>query len=172
MKKHYLYLTFLFFALLGTAQTVDELVSEFERARKITLSYLDAMPPDKYGFRPKKEIRTFSEQILHASQGTFNLVANATGAERKYGDQNLEKDPALQSKAEVTRLVNESFDFAISAIQEMDSEKMGELVKAGPFEVTRFGWLLKAFEHITHHRGQTAIYLRLAGVEPPRYQLF
>ncbi len=30
----------------------------------------------------------------------------------------------------------------------------------------------KCFEHQTHHRGQTAVYLRMAGVTPPSMKLF
>jgi uncharacterized damage-inducible protein DinB len=40
------------------------------------------------------------------------------------------------------------------------------------FTATRLSWLMKAFEHQTHHRGQTTIYLRLAGVRPPGERLF
>jgi uncharacterized damage-inducible protein DinB len=32
--------------------------------------------------------------------------------------------------------------------------------------------LSKGFEHQTHHRGQTTIYLRLKGVKPPQEKLF
>lgn len=157
---------------IAMAQTPEILAAEFERARKITLSYLEAMPVDNYSFRPQDGTRTFSEQMLHAAQGTFNLIANATGMERRYAGKNLEKDVSLQNAVEVKRLVNESYDFAIEAIRGMDAQKFGDKVKSGPFEVTRFGWAFKAFEHIAHHRGQAAIYLRLAGVEPPAYQLF
>lgn len=30
----------------------------------------------------------------------------------------------------------------------------------------------KAFEHQTHHRGQTTVYLRLKGITPPAEKLF
>jgi uncharacterized damage-inducible protein DinB len=32
--------------------------------------------------------------------------------------------------------------------------------------------LAKVFEHQVHHRGQTTVYLRLAGVTPPQEKLF
>jgi len=31
---------------------------------------------------------------------------------------------------------------------------------------------MKAFEHQTHHRGQTTIYIRLVGLKPPGERLF
>jgi uncharacterized damage-inducible protein DinB len=38
--------------------------------------------------------------------------------------------------------------------------------------MTRYAWLLAAFEHQTHHRGQTTIYIRLQGIRPPNERLF
>jgi uncharacterized damage-inducible protein DinB len=32
--------------------------------------------------------------------------------------------------------------------------------------------ITKAFEHQTHHRGQTTVYIRLAGAKPPQEKLF
>ena len=40
------------------------------------------------------------------------------------------------------------------------------------FEETRFALMNKAFEHQTHHRGQTTIYIRLQGIRPPEERLF
>ena len=42
----------------------------------------------------------------------------------------------------------------------------------GRFDATRGSALDKAFEHQTHHRGQTTIYLRLKNVKPPAEKLF
>ncbi len=54
----------------------------------------------------------------------------------------------------------------------MDPAQFEDIVERGPFKVTRLGWVQKAKEHINHHRGQTAVYMRLAGVTPPQYKLF
>ena len=41
-----------------------------------------------------------------------------------------------------------------------------------PYLIARLAYLLKAFEHQTHHRGQCVIYLRLSGIKPPPEKLF
>jgi len=152
--------------------TIDALVKDYERAKILTLAYIDAMPADKFSFKPTDEVRTYSEQMLHLAQGTIGLSSNGTGAERIYPDENLEKTEAYQAKSEVRRLVTESFNYAIENIKKMDPESFEEIVEAGPFQVTKLGWVNKAFEHLTHHRGQCAVYLRLSGVTPPQFQLF
>lgn len=65
-----------------------------------------------------------------------------------------------------------SYDFAIESLQNMDAVKLSERNKRGNFDLDRFAWLLKAFEHQTHHRGQTTIYIRLVGIKPPNEKLF
>ena len=58
----------------------------------------------------------------------------------------------------------------------MDFDKIGEVVvqntPRGKRNEIRLAWLLKAFEHQTHHRGQCTIYIRLLGIRPPGEKLF
>lgn len=152
--------------------SIESLVADYERAKAMSLEYVEAMPEDQFSYRPAEGVRTFAEQFLHASQGTIGLASNGTGADRIYATANLEKDPALQTKAEVKRIVTESFDFAIASIKGMDDSTFGEIVERGPFKITRLAWIQKAHEHISHHRGQAAIYLRMKGITPPQYKLF
>ncbi|MCX2718432.1 DinB family protein [Lentiprolixibacter aurantiacus] len=167
-------LLFCLSGLLAFAQnpTIDHLVADFERGKTLSLAYVDAMPEDQFNFKPTPETMSFAEQMLHTAQGTFGLSSNASGAENPYAGQNLQKDESLHSKAEVKRLLAESFDFAIAGTKNMDPAQFEEVVERWQFKVTRLGWMQKTKEHIDHHRGQTAVYLRLAGITPPQYQLF
>ncbi|MBT8285284.1 MAG: DinB family protein [Flavobacteriaceae bacterium] len=157
-----------------TAQntTIEGLVADFERSKAMSLEYIDAMPEDKFDFKPTESVRSFAAQMLHGAQGTIGLAANGTGEARIYSDINIEEQEAFHTKSEVRRIVEESFDFAINGIQNMDPAKFDEVVVRGPYNVTRLGWIQKANEHVGHHRGQCAIYLRLQGITPPAYKLF
>lgn len=88
----------------------------------------------------------------------------------EFGENEKKED---QSKANVIKWVSAGYDFAIEAIKAADPEKMGEAITLfGRFETTRQKALDKGFEHQTHHRGQTTVYLLLAGVTPPQEKLF
>lgn len=152
--------------------TIDKLIADFERNKAMTLTYIDAMPEDQFGFKPTDSVRSFAEQMLHGAQGTIRLSANGTGEAPIYADQNIEKEALYQSKTEVKRIVAESFDFVIAGLQNMDASTVDQTVERGPFNVSRIGWIQKAAEHQVHHRGQCAIYLRLKGITPPEYKLF
>lgn len=170
-------LVFLVLAFISTwvsAQhsTLDYLKADFERGKALSLAYIQAMPEDKFDYHPTEETMTFSEQMIHTAMGTFGLVSNGSGVENPYAGKNLVNDTTLHSKKEVLRLTEESFDFAIQSLGKMDPSTFDEVVVRGPFEVTRIDWINKAKEHTNHHRGQTAVYLRLSGVVPPQYSLF
>ncbi|HYE55792.1 MAG TPA: DinB family protein [Chitinophagaceae bacterium] len=149
-----------------------QLVRDWERAKAYTKEYLDAMPEDGVNYKPAEGIRSFAEQMLHLSQGNVGLSSNGTGRERIYAGKNLEKMDEFRNKAALTKVVMECYDFVIDGIRNMDASKLDEKVKRGNFDETRLAWLSKAFEHQTHHRGQTTIYLRMKGVTPPNEKLF
>ncbi|HEX3080575.1 MAG TPA: DinB family protein [Puia sp.] len=154
----------------------QQLLRDWQRAKEYTDEYLNAAPADKYGFRPTDSIRSFAEQMLHLAAANAGLVFIGTGSKYPFATQNFEKSPALQNKDSVWYYVNTSYDFAIHAIQQLDFNKLTEVVSwnlpMGRRSETRLAWLLKAFEHQTHHRGQCTIYLRLMGVKPPAEKLF
>jgi uncharacterized damage-inducible protein DinB len=52
------------------------------------------------------------------------------------------------------------------------NKKLSEAVKIFNFDMSRELALSKAFEHQTHHRRQTTVYLRLKGLTPPNEKLF
>lgn len=149
-----------------------QLVKEWQRARAYTLEYLDAMPKDKYGFKAQDSIRSFAQQMLHLAQDIVIMVSLGTGKERIWQGQILEQRPSAQSADSVRYFVKVGYDFGIDGIKNIDASKFEEKVKNRNFEETRFAWLLKAFEHQTHHRGQTTIYIRLLGIRPPPEKLF
>src|SRR5262245_55772950 len=153
---------------------IDALVREWTRARDYTREYLDAMPEDGLNFKPTPEIRSFAEQMLHLANTNFIFISAATGIPNPYDKKNLEKTSEYSAnKAALTKVVLESYDFALSAIPKLDENKLNESFKlVGRFELTRAAAFDKAFEHQTHQRGQTTIYLRLKGVTPPSEKLF
>jgi uncharacterized damage-inducible protein DinB len=84
----------------------------------------------------------------------------------------LEHSPTAQKKDSVMYYVTTSYDYSINAVKDLDVNKWGEKKKIFSFEETRLALMMKAFEHQTHHRGQTTIYIRLQGIRPPGERLF
>lgn len=151
--------------------TQSELVGEWQRAKTYTKAYLDAMPEDGYGFKPTPEIRSFAQQMGHLADANYFFASTASGTASPFGQKSVEQTvPA--NKAEMTKAVMDSYDFVISSLQALPADRLNQSVKLEGKSVTCFQAYGKAFEHQTHHRGQTTIYLRLKGVVPPGEMLF
>ena len=158
----------------------QQMIVDWERAKAYTQEYLDAMPANKHSFRPVDSVRSFAKQMLHFAQANAGMAFIGTGSQNVaiqiFGSPNFEKSPGAQNKDSVVYYVKASHDFMIDAIKKMDFDKLGEEVswnlRAGKRTTTRLGWLLKAFEHQTHHRGQCTVYLRLVGIRPPAERLW
>ncbi|MDH4462041.1 MAG: DinB family protein [Spirosomataceae bacterium] len=155
------------------AQTsTEEIVKEWERAKTYTKEYLDAMPESGYALKPTPEMRSFAQQMLHLTDGNYGFAAAVTGEKSPIGQGESEKTTDI-SKANVTKLVMDGYDFVINGIKKMTPAQLNETVKLfGRFEMTKGVALNKCFEHQTHHRGQTTVYIRLAGAKPPQEKLF
>jgi uncharacterized damage-inducible protein DinB len=149
-----------------------QFIKDWERAKAYTNEYLEAMPADRYSFKAQDSIRSFAQQMLHLAQANIGLSGNATGKQNPWQGRRLEQSASAQTKDSVVYYVNASYDFVIDGIKNMDFSKLEEKTGRGNFSETRLAWLLKVFEHQTHHRGQTTIYIRLVGIKPPNEKLF
>ena len=160
------------FVSFSNAQSVDEIVKEWERAKAYTKEYLDAMPESGYALKPTPEMKSFAEQMLHITDANYGFAAAISGEKSPVGFGESEKTPD-KSKANVTKLVLDGYDFVINSVKKMDTAKFAENIKLfNQFDMTKASALTKLFEHQTHHRGQTTVYLRLAKVTPPNEKLF
>jgi uncharacterized damage-inducible protein DinB len=149
-----------------------QFVNDWERAKAYTLDYLNTMPADKYSFKAVDSIRSFAQQMIHLAQGNVGLIQLAAGTKADFPTGNLEGSTTAQNKDSVVYYVTKSYDFAIQSVKDFDPAKFGEQVTFRTNKATRYALFEKAFEHQTHHRGQTTIYIRLEGIRPPGERLF
>ena len=173
MKKIVFLLTvFLSISNLNAQTGTEDIVKDWERAKTYTKEYLDAMPESGYSFKPTKEMRSFSGQVLHLSDAIYGFIGTATDEKPPVGFGDIEKS-GDENKASVTSKVMAAYDFAINAIKKYPNAKLSEPIKLfGQFDMNRAQVVNKCFEHQTHHRAQTTVYLRLVGATPPAEKLF
>lgn len=183
MKKIALFLNVTFALLLVLGESAvgygysrppakTQMLLDWQRAKSYTKEYLEAMPESSLNFKPAPEMRSFAEQMLHLANANFNFAAAASNNTNPYQGQNLEKSTDYKTKAALAKVVQESYDFVINALNGATTAQLNESVKLFNMDVTRELAYAKAFEHQTHHRGQTTVYLRLKGVIPPGEKLF
>ncbi|MBC9914615.1 DinB family protein [Chitinophaga varians] len=153
-------------------QITGKMLKEWERAKAYTKEYLEVMPEGSYGLKPTPEMRSFAEQMLHLAEANFGFAAAASGSTLPGKPGDLEKN-SDKTKPAVTKTVMDSYDYVIDKLKTMTDAQLPEKIKLfGRFDLTKGEAFEKAFEHQTHHRGQTTVYIRLAGAKPPQEKLF
>ncbi len=175
MKKLSLLLTVIVFTCVSAVAqiTKEQTIAEWTRAKAYTKAYLDAMPADGYTFKATPEVKTFAEQNLHIADANYFFLGTITGKASPLGKDVSAEKTVAQTKEATTKAVMDSYDFVINCIKDLTVAQMQEEVSMGKdMKATRALLLSKAFEHQTHHRGQTTVYIRLKGVKPPNEMLF
>ncbi len=172
LSKLLFFLMMVSLAPIAKAQSAEQMIKDWERAKVYTMHYLEAMPEDGYAFKPTPEMRTFAEHMLHLTDANFELAPLAGGIQSPIGPGAAEKS-ADKSKAATIKMVMAGYDFVISNIKNMKPEQFQDSVKVfDKYTMTKATLLNKIFEHQTHHRGQTTVYLHLKGIKPPNQELF
>ena len=161
----FLFLTTSFLQAQDMAYLTD-FQSKWKNAMEYTLEIAEMMPEEHYDFKPTPEIRSFREQLHHVMQ-------NITWLSSSYlGDQPFEKDLKKMdlSKTEIIDLLKEVSAFSQQTVQNLEPHDLRMKVQffAGPMRLNQILTLLN--DHMTHHRGQMILYLRLKGIQPPRYR--
>jgi uncharacterized damage-inducible protein DinB len=157
---------------------INIMIKDWERAKKYTQAYLDSANDKSISFKlSPKTPRSFGDQLLHIAEANYGLVQAATGKATDMGFGKLEGKDGFKTKADVTKAINDSYDYVIAAIGELNDLQLMDTcsVTLGPgFKpvMTKEAMLNKAFEHQTHHRGQSTQYLRAQGLTPPQEMLF
>ena len=155
-----------------TADAVSELMDEISLARACTVECAEAMPEDHYGFRPVAEERSFGQQMVHIAESVRSLfevfVQDKTQPTVMFSEAGKE---VVKSKADVLTQLRESFTYAhrgAADLTDVDLELRVQFLENRPFSKSRVVRFL--LDHATYHRGESAVYMRLNGIRPPRYR--
>jgi len=136
------------------------------RYEKNMVAAAEAMPTEKYGFKPSPEMNSFGHLVMHIAQSnnTFcSKISGQTAPDVKIADT----DP----KEKLVAAVKDSFAFCTAALAKVDDSKLGEqFVMFGNRPLSRGGALVALGGSWTDHYATQAIYLRLNGILPPTAQ--
>jgi uncharacterized damage-inducible protein DinB len=84
--------------------------------------------------------------------------------------QHIDPTKAGDSKKEIIAMLEKAFAYATATVNAMSESNLNENVDFLAGRMTKRRLLLLLTDHVTHHRGQLVVYLRLKGVKPPDYR--
>ena len=126
----------------------------------------EAIPADKYSWRPTPDVRSFAEVFLHISAANYNLY-KLVGTPPPAGFEAKGFDKSTTDKAKVIASLKDSFAHAKKAITAMPDADLEKSMDWLGGKNTERGILLFIVRHAAEHLGQSIAYARMAGVTPP-----
>ncbi len=132
------------------------------------IAMAEDFPEEKYDFKPKPEVRTFAEQLLHVGGTNYVLLSAVKGSQIGPGTEEPPRQN-YKTKADVVALLKKSVEDGAALIKEKGDAGMAQPVKFpyGNRMVSVSYCIMDAAEHSGEHYGQLVVYYRLNGLVPP-----
>jgi len=152
----------------STNPVSDALRQIEQRFARNLVAAAEAMPADKYNYRPTPAQMSFAAIQVHLAQEGNDLlcgkVAGMTPPQRPAVD-------STQSKEQLVARLRESFQFCEQAFAKLDDSKLNQPVQLfGPNPFTMAAAMFITVGDWADHYSQEANYLRLNGILPPTAQ--
>lgn len=153
-----------------SAQTgwLQEFSGRWEVSELYNREVFTAMPDEFLDYKPVPEVMSFGKQFSHLAMGISGYAAIIQGEEglEEPGiiDRNILFKYMENCSAEFRSMLGDLNEYLLySKDHKYKDEEMWKDLSIADI-------LLLAYHHTAHHRGQAIVYLRLKGIEPPKYR--
>jgi uncharacterized damage-inducible protein DinB len=134
--------------------------------QKNTLAAIEAMPAEKFSYKPTPDQMTFAHLVIHIAESNNGLCAKIADVAAPKVEELKETD----SKDKLLTAARASFDFCTASLANADDSKLGDNVDFGRLQGPRAMGVLFLSGGLADHYGAAAMYLRLNGILPPSAQ--
>ena len=139
--------------------------------QKKVLSLEDAIPQDKFKWRPAPGVRSISEAFLHIAYANYGLTKGATGkvppADIGWDGDRAKWDVKTTDKAQIKQTLEKSFDHVRATMKDVQDVDLDKKVNLFGHEMSERAVFMLLLGHINEHLGQEVAYARANGVVPP-----
>jgi len=140
--------------------------TQLPRFSKNMVAAAEAMPAEKYGFKPTPEMNSFAHLVMHIAQSNNGLCSKISGM-----DAPDVKIADTDGKDKLVAALKASFDYCTTALEKVDDSKLGDqMMLFGNRPFSRAAVLIILSDDWYDHYGAEAVYLRLNGILPPTAQ--
>lgn len=137
-------------------------LGELEHIGRQILQLAEAMPEEKYAWRPAPGVMSVAEVYTHVYIGNYGLLAQA--GHRLPPD--LVTKP--QTKAEIVAGLKQSLEAVRVAYRAASPRQLAKPLKLfGSVDSKVENVYLRILAHISEHMGQSIAYARINGIAPP-----
>ncbi len=141
-------------------------LSELDAVEKKVVALAEAVPQEKYGWRPGDGVRSVAEAYMHIAQGNY-FLAYLGGAPPPSGLDLRTYDKSATEKKDVVAALRASYEHARKFVKGLSEADLAKEVDFFGQKKTVRDLLLISLEHNHEHLGQGIAYARMNGVKPP-----
>jgi len=166
-------LAFLVAAMAARAQQVDPYEGlwqgydgEWRHVSRQLVELAEAIPADKFGWRPAPGVRSVSEVFMHIALANFYLLS-VTGPPLPADVKSENMEKTVTAKPEIIKWLKRSLEAVKSAHANITTADLQRKVKVNGRDATVDGMYLRIIVHANEHMGQLVAYARMNGIVPP-----
>lgn len=153
----------------SAAHVRDEYLADLDTVHAKVMALANAIPADKYSWRPAQGVRSVSEALMHIVSEWYVYAPMSVAGQRPAGFENpREKLPALEkitSKDAVLAELNKSWTHCQTQLKAADPVHLTTAYKPWGIPLDRAAFVMAGDLH--EHLGQMIAYARSVGVKPP-----
>jgi len=169
-------------AVPAPPSTRQEILTVFDGATRRAIALAEAMPQEKFEWRPMDGVRSFGEVCMHMAGSTFLFLSYAglkppagpaqdlAAAYMKRGFELPElfaAEAAVKDKTQIVAAMKQAFEQARDYIQKVPEADLVKPVQFFERKTTIRGILISMSGHLSEHLGQAIAYARTNRVVPP-----
>lgn len=125
----------------------------------------EAVPAEKYSWRPAPGVRSISEVYMHVALADYYLCS-FLGAKAPEGISR-EMEKSVTDKAQVLAELKKGIAYARSVVEKTPDSDLDTMVKFFGRDLSKRAMMLVLVGHLHEHLGQSIAYARTNGVVPP-----
>jgi uncharacterized damage-inducible protein DinB len=150
----------------GATGIRGDLLARLDTIESKIVGLAEAMPAEKYTWRPMEGVRSVSELFMHVASANYR-IPSMIGASIPDGIDARGLEKSTTDKAKIVPTLKASFQHLKTAVENVNDADLEKSVKLFGRDSNYRGVLLLITEHLSEHLGQGIAYARTNQVKPP-----
>lgn len=139
---------------------------EWGHVTRQLVALAEAIPAEKFGWRPAPGVRSTSEVFMHIALANYYLL-KPTGENLPAGLTSPDMEKTVTAKPEVISWLKRSMEAVKNARTNLKPGDLQRRVKINGRDAKVDGMYLRIIVHANEHMGQLIAYARMNGIKPP-----
>jgi uncharacterized damage-inducible protein DinB len=142
------------------------LMSAVDAEKKVT-ALVNAVPQEKFSWRPAEGVRSVSELFLHIAGANYLFPSFTGGTKMPEGMDPKTYEQSTTDKAKILDIVKNSFSSYRANLMNLKDEDLDKTAKIFGNELSYRAVYIISATHMHEHLGQAIAYARTNGIVPP-----